>query len=173
MEKKKPRDNIIWDNNYYDIWNPIISDVEDNDELDDNYLLNLKTNDYSHKEYNEELSEKRYKLRVNLLRSKISNNSINLKINKKLSMSHVKSIASTNSSSLINCDNENKIRSNIFSYSKDINNNTHNRIHVNTIHKKNNSNQIDNNKSMVINRTISLSSKNVDKELKTCVNNNT
>ena len=148
MEKKKSKENIIWENKYYDIWNPIISDTED-EEFNEN-ISNIKVNDYSHKEYNEEFSEKRYRLKVNLLKSKTSNNSFNFHLNKKTSTSHIKSMASTNSSSLINCDNENKIKSSIFSYSKDFNSKSKNRIHVNTIHMKNNSNQIKYNKSMII-----------------------
>ena len=170
MEKKKSKENIIWENKYYDIWNPIISDTED-EEFNEN-ISNIKVNDYSHKEYNEEFSEKRYRLKVNLLKSKTSNNSFNFHLNKKTSTSHIKSMASTNSSSLINCDNENKIKSSIFSYSKDFNNKSKNRIHVNTIHMKNNSNQIKYNKSMIIsNKKDSLKSKNDSYEFRKFINN--
>ena len=170
MEKKKSKENIIWENKYYDIWNPIISDIED-EEFNEN-ISNIKVNDYSHKEYNEEFSEKRYRLKVNLLKSKTSNNSFNFHLNKKTSTSHIKSMASTNSSSLINCDNENKIKSSIFSYSKDFNNKSKNRIHVNTIHMKNNSNQIKYNKSMIIsNKKDSLKSKNDSYEFRKFINN--
>ena len=170
MEKKKSKENIIWENKYYDIWNPIISDTED-EEFNEN-ISNIKVNDYSHKEYNEEFSEKRYRLKVNLLKSKTSNNSFNFHLNKKTSTSHIKSMASTNSSSLINCDNENKIKSSIFSYSKDFNSKSKNRIHVNTIHMKNNSNQIKYNKSMIIsNKKDSLKSKNDGYEFRKFINN--
>ena len=29
LERKIKKENIIWKDNYYDIWNPIISDEED------------------------------------------------------------------------------------------------------------------------------------------------
>ena len=35
-EQKISKENISWDNTYYDIWNPVISDIEENDINDDN-----------------------------------------------------------------------------------------------------------------------------------------
>ena len=150
-DRKITKENIIWENNYYDIWNPIISDEEDINDIN-----------YNSKENIEEINEKRYKLKVNLLKSKTSNNSFNYKMTKKLSVSQVKSIGSTNSSSIINCDNnDNKIKSNIFSHSKDKNNYSTNTIHVNTIKINENEKKKKNNNSMEINRSISIKSKNV------------
>ena len=150
-DKKITKENIIWENNYYDIWNPIISDEEDINEIN-----------YNNKENIEETNEKRYKLKVNLLKSKTSNNSFNYKMTKKLSVSQVKSIGSTNTSSMINCDNNyNKLKSNIFSHSKDKKNYSTNIIHVNTIKINENEKKKKNNNSMEINRSISIKSNNI------------
>ena len=137
LERRITKDNILWENNCYNIWNPIISDddiLEDNNS-DINYI-NLKANDYYCSNM-DNIEKKRYKLKVNLLKSKTSNNSFNYQINCKLSVSHIKSMGSTNSSSVINNDNENKIKSNKSSHSKDINNyiSPKKTIHVNTIQK--------------------------------------
>ena len=148
-EKKLSKENIIWESNYYDIWNPNISDIEDvNDGID-----------YNSKENIDEINEKKYKLKVNLLKSKTSNNSFNYK-KQKLSMSQMKSMGSTNSSSVINCDNDNyKIKSNILSHSKEKHINcSSNTIHVNTKQIVNeNMKKKKNNNSMVINRSTSSS----------------
>ena len=212
MERKIKKENIIWENNYYDIWNPIISDEDEindesyininqknfstpqikiNNELHlnnknsnnrkilnqlnnhNNYLLNLKTNEYNYQRNIEELSEKNYKLRVNLLNSKNKlkyknlNNSINFKVKKKLNASQIKSTGSTNNSSVINTDNENKIKSNIMSHFKDFSNNSQMAIHVNTIQVKENFNKLKNNSSRSISnsKSISLRAKNLLNEL--------
>ena len=148
-EKKLSKENIIWESNYYDIWNPNISDIEDvNDGID-----------YNSKENIDEINEKKYKLKVNLLKSKTSNNSFNYK-KQKLSVSQMKSMGSTNSSSVINCDNDNyKIKSNILSHSKEKHINcSSNTIHVNTKQIVNeNMKKKKNNNSMVINRSTSSS----------------
>ena len=158
MERKISKENIVWENKYYDIWNPYISDEEDNEDTLDN-LLNLKKNNINNKESKIGLNEKRIRLKVNLLKSKTSNNSFNCQINKKLNVSQIKSLGSTNSSSVINIDNENKIKSNIYSYSKDIINNSELPIHVNTIQINKNSKNIDKNNSILMNKSTSLKSK--------------
>ena len=157
MERKITKENIIWENKYYDIWNPNISDEEENDEIIDN-LSYLKTNEINNKENKSGLNEKRIRLKVNLLKSKTSNNSFSCQINKKLNVSQIKSLGSTNSSSVINVDNENKIKSNIISYSKDIINNSELPIHVNTIQINKNTKNLGKNTSIIINKSISLKS---------------
>ena len=201
IKRKITKENIIWENNYYDIWNPVISDDDDIEENNDfsssikneiginrrnkyikrkkilnkfkkNNLSNIKSNEFHHeKEYTSELSEKDYKLKVNLLNSKTSNNSFNYKAKKVLSMSQVKSMGSTNNSTVINYDNNDKlIKSNIISHIKDFNtiNNTKNEsriaIYVNKLNmgdilqkseRKNKKNNLVN-----ISGTTSLKSKN-------------
>ena len=54
-EKKISRDNIIWDKTYYDIWNPVFSEV---DSINDNMSNN---NDI----INEDLEENYFKCEVN------------------------------------------------------------------------------------------------------------
>ena len=133
IERKITKENIIWDSKYYEIWNPIISDEEDNEELNNNNkILTFKKSIFSQKEKIKELSQRRYKLKVNLLKSKTSNNSFNCHINNKLSVSQIKSLGSTNNSSVINCDNEIKTKSNILSCPKDIINNSDKTIHNST-----------------------------------------
>lgn len=210
IKRKITKENIAWENNYYDIWNPVISDddnIEENNDFSSsikneinngisrrnkyikrkkilnkfkkNNLSNIKPNEYHHeKEYTSELSEKDYKLKVNLLKStsklksKTSNNSFNYKVNKILSVSQMKSMGSTNNSTVINYDNNEKlIKSNIISHIRDFNtiNNTKNEsriaIYVNTLNmgeilqkseKKNKKNN-----SMNIRGTTSLKSKNI------------
>lgn len=39
-EQKISKENISWDNTYYDIWNPVISDIEDNNDKDDKDFVN-------------------------------------------------------------------------------------------------------------------------------------
>ena len=191
-EKKISKENISWDKNYYDIWNPDISDVEDNDnsenngfvddyfkcEVNDfknNLLNNYNTNkknsgnvfinkkrkfikpnpkkrsSKNNKENNEtDEGQKNYKLKVNLLKTKTSNNSINFKLNQKSSVSQVKSFGSTNSSTMINLDSDCKMKnSNNFSNIKDLSNNSQILIHVNTIQENENFSKIINNSSLL------------------------
>ena len=191
-EKKISKENISWDKNYYDIWNPDISDVEDNDNSEnndfvDNYfkcevndfknnlLNNYNTNKKNsgnvfinkkrkfikpnpkkrsskiNKENNEtDEGQKNYKLKVNLLKTKTSNNSINFKLNQKSSISQVKSFGSTNSSTMINLDSDCKMKnSNNFSNIKDLSNNSQILIHVNTIQENENFSKIINNSSLL------------------------
>ena len=191
-EKKISKENISWDKNYYDIWNPDISDVEDNDNSEnndfvDNYfkcevndfknnLLNnyntnkknsgnvfinkkrkfIKPNPKKRSSKNNnannetEESQKNYKLKVNLLKTKTSNNSINFKLNQKSSISQVKSFGSTNSSTMINLDSDCKMKnSNNFSNIKDLSNNSQILIHVNTIQENENFSKIINNSSLL------------------------
>ena len=166
MERKISKEKIIWENEYYDIWNPIISDDEDND---DN-VLNIKKNDLSNKNnIIDNINQKRFRLKVNLVNSKTSNNSFNIQINKKLNVSQIKSLGSTNSSSVINNDNENKIKNNKLSSSKDINSSM-NIIHVNTIQTTDYLKKIQNNNSVLINNSL-LKSKNLFSELINNINN--
>ena len=58
MERKISKENIVWENKYYDIWNPYISDEEDNEDTLDN-LLNLKKNNINNKESKNGLNEKK------------------------------------------------------------------------------------------------------------------
>ena len=188
-EKKISKDNIIWDKNYYDIWNPAFSDVDSNNdnisnnndfinedlgenyfkcEVNDNIKLNKKNTFINRKrryikniekknkinDFNNETDDKKnYKLKVNLLKSKTSNNSINFNLNTKLSGSQFKSFGSTNSSTMINFDNDCKIKNiNNFSNIKDISNNSQILIHVNTLQESENfSRIIPNNSSIIIN----------------------
>ena len=188
-EKKISRDNIIWDKTYYDIWNPVFSEVDSindnmsnnndiiNEDLEENYFkcevndnikLNKKNTFISRKRryikniekknkindfMNEPDDKKNYKLKVNLLKSKTSNNSINFNLNQKLSGSQFKSFGSTNSSTMINFDNDCKIKSvNNLSNIKDISNNSQILIHVNTLQESENfSRIISNNSSMIMN----------------------
>ena len=206
IKRKITKENIIWENNYYDIWNPVISDddIEENNDFSSsiknelgisrrnkyikrkkiykfkkNNLSNMKSNEFHHeKDYTSELSEKDYKLKVNLLKStsklksKTSNNSFNYKANKVLSVSQMKSMGSTNNSTVINYDNNEKlIKSNIISHIRDFNtiNNTKNEsriaIYVNTLNmgdilqKSEHKNKKNN--SINISETTSLKSKNI------------
>ena len=45
MERKINRDNIVCENKFYDIWNPVISDEEENNSTN----INNKNNSYSFK----------------------------------------------------------------------------------------------------------------------------
>ena len=190
--KKISKENISWDKKYYDIWNPDISDVEDNDNSEnndfvDNYFKcevndfkNNLINNYNTNKKNSgnvfinkkrkfikpnpikrssknnnvnnetEESQKNYKLKVNLLKTKTSNNSINFKLNQKSSISQVKSLGSTNSSTMINLDSDCKMKnSNNFSNIKDLSNNSQILIHVNTIQENENFSKIINNSSLL------------------------
>jgi hypothetical protein len=156
-EKKISKENIIWEDNYYDIWNPNISDIEEvNNGIESN-----------NKENKDEGNEKKCKLKVNLLKSKTSNNSFNYKANKKLSVSQMKSMGSTNSSSVINCDNDNnKFKSNILNHSKEKKKNCSSKvIHVKTKQLNDKIKKKKNNNSVVINRSIESKSKNFINEL--------
>ena len=192
-EKKFSKDNILWDNNYYDIWNPVFSDIEkdnndieEEDDFGENYYkceinsdinnINLynknagnnnvfinkkrkfvknnnKRNKINNYDTNYETEDKKnYKLKVNLLKSKTSNNSINFKLNPKSSVSQVKSFGSTNSSTMINFDNDYKIKGNSnLSNIKDSSNNSQILIYVNTIQENENFNKLINNNSMLVN----------------------
>ena len=44
LERKIKKENIIWKDNYYDIWNPIISDEED---INDDSYININNNNIS------------------------------------------------------------------------------------------------------------------------------
>ena len=198
MERKINKDSIIWDNKYYDIWNPVISDEEENNnkyninnknissssDINNNFkkknnknLLNLfKNNNYNSillnltcKEINK-IKEKNLKLKLNELKtienkSSTSNNSSNHKINR--NTSQMRSMGSTNNSSVINFDSEYKMKShiNIFNHLKNLTNNSQKTIHINKkqINDKSKKKKINN--SLEINRAISLKSKNVIKEL--------
>ena len=182
-EKKISKDNIIWDKNYYDIWNPNISDIEsdnneNNDAIDENYCRSEVKNNFNLYNNNTFINKKRryiknvcrkkkpnnyktidetegknnYKLKVNLLKSQKSNNSINYNLNQKLSYSQVKSFGSTNSSTMINFDNDFKIKNNNnFSSINNVSNNSQILIHVNTIQENENFSKIMNNNSIIIN----------------------
>ena len=192
-EKNFSKDNIIWDNNYYDIWNPVFSDIEkDNNDIEEednfgeNYFKCGVNNDINNfnlynknmgnnnvfinkkrkfiKNTNKKIksngcdtnyeseNKKNYKLKVNLLKSKTSNNSINFKLNQKLSVSQVKSFGSTNSSTMINFDNDYKIKgNNNFSNIKDKSNNSQILIYVNSIQENENFNKLINNNSILVN----------------------
>ncbi len=107
IERKIKKEDIIWDKIGYDIWNPNISDID----------ISFKNED------NNNLSKVK-RLKVNLLKSndklkiKTSNNSFIYQIKKNLSISQVKSFGSTNNSSVINNENENRMKSNILTHSK-------------------------------------------------------
>jgi hypothetical protein len=96
LERKIKKEDINWENDYYDIWNP---NIEDND------LEN-------------EQHKKKSKIHLlksnNISNSKKSNNSFITNINKTLSISQMKSFGSTNNSTEINFDNGNKIKTNLY-----------------------------------------------------------
>ena len=185
-EKKISKDNVVWDNNYFDIWNPIFSDVDSNNDnisnnndiinegIGENYFKCENNNDLKNKNTfinkkrryikiinrknkindlnNENNNKKNYKLKVNLLKSKTSNNSMNFNLNPKLSGSQIKSFVSTNSSTMINFDNDCKIKNtNNFSNIKDISNNSQILIHVNTLQESENFGKIIPNNSIIMN----------------------
>ena len=79
----------------------------------------------------------------------------------------MRSIGSTNNSSVINFNSEYKIKRHIkiFNRLKNLTKNSQKTIHVNTKLKADKSKKIKNNHSLDINRAISLKSKNVLKEL--------
>ena len=183
-EKKFSKENIIWDDVCYDIWNPVFEDFDlmEEDEFSDNYFKcevnvnnnnnfnnininnnhnnnlfinkkrkNNKKNNTSNIIINENIGEKKnYKLKVNLLKAKTSNNSLNFKLNQKLGGSQVKSFGSTNSSTIINYDNDCKIKNQNFSCTKDFSNNSQILIHVNTIQEGENFSKILSNRKLFL-----------------------
>ena len=189
-DKKIYKDNIVWDDNYYNIWNPSFSDVDSNNdninnnndlnnedigenyfkcEINDNnlknknifinrkrrYIKNItrknKKNNFNY--YNNENDGKiDYKLKVNLLQSKTSNNSFNFNLTQKPNVSQLKSFGSTNNSTMINFDNDYKIKNaNNLNNIKDISNNSQILIHVNTLQESENFNKIITNNSIIMN----------------------
>ena len=135
-----------------------------------NKLLNLTSKEFNAKDKIDEINGKNYKLKVNVLKSnellsKTSNNSFNYNLFR--NVSQMKSMGSTNNSSVINCDNEYKMKShiNIFSHLKSLTNSSQNAIHVNTKKVNDKINKIKNTSSTVMNRSISLKSKNLINEL--------
>ena len=207
-QRKIRKENIKWENTYFDIWNPIISDdfdINDNEEESYNHIVkenfnfsspninikqnlkyknripnnkqifnnfnnnlsNIKNDKLINKNNAGEISQKNYKLKVNLLnpsnklKSKTSNNSFYNKEFKKINVSQMKSLGSTNNSSVINFDNENKLKNNIFNHLKDFYNNSQFAIHVNTIQINDNLKKIKENNSMMVNNSTSLKSRSI------------
>jgi hypothetical protein len=200
MERKITKDKIVWEKKFYDIWNPVISDEEENMsneygtninnknnsssfkvDINNNHkfknnkkvfnqfnnnkynykLLNLTSKEFNVKDKNDEIKGQNYKLKVNVIKSnellsKTSNNSFNYNLFR--NVSQMKSMGSTNNSSVINCDNEYKMKShiNIFSHLKSFTNNSQNVIHVNTKKINDKLSKIKNTNSMEMNRSISL-----------------
>ena len=101
LERKIKKEDINWENNYYDIWNPNIED----DDLE---------NEHRKKSSKIHLLKSSDKVKI-----KRPNNSYIHNINKTLSISQMKSICSTNNSTEINYENDNKIKSNIFNHTND------------------------------------------------------
>ena len=101
LERKIKKEDINWENNYYDIWNPNIKD----DDLE---------NEHRKKSSKIHLLKSSDKVKI-----KRPNNSYIHNINKTLSISQMKSICSTNNSTEINYENDNKIKSNIFNHTND------------------------------------------------------
>ena len=184
-QKKISKENIIWDDNYFDIWNPSFSDVDSNNdniinnnndfinedigenyfkcEVNDNNLNNKNIFINRKRRYIKNVTRKNmknfnnegksdYKLKVNLLKPKTSNNSFNFNLTQKLSVSQLKSFGSTNNSTMINLDNDFKIKSNNnFNNIKDMSNNSQILIHVNTLQESENFNKIITNNSIIMN----------------------
>ena len=98
LSRKIKKEDIVWENEYYNIWNPYFSD----DDIDKNSNLSSK----NEKKYNKDL-------KVNL-KSNFNikqNNSFFNQLNKKLSISQIRDIGSTYSSSEINYETENNLNS--------------------------------------------------------------
>ena len=184
-QKKISKENLIWDDNYFDIWNPTFSDVDSNNdniinnnndfinedigenyfkcEVNDNNLNNKNIFINRKRRYIKNVTRKNmknfnnegksdYKLKVNLLKPKTSNNSFNFNLTQKLSVSQLKSFGSTNNSTMINLDNDFKIKSNNnFNNIKDMSNNSQILIHVNTLQESENFNKIITNNSIIMN----------------------
>ena len=184
-QKKISKENLIWDDNYFDIWNPTFSDVDSNNdniinnnndfinedigenyfkcEVNDNNLNNKNIFINRKRRYIKNVTRKNmknfnnegksdYKLKVNLLKPKTSNNSFNFNLTQKLSVSQLKSFGSTNNSTMINLDNDFKMKSNNnFNNIKDISNNSQILIHVNTLQESENFNKIITNNSIIMN----------------------
>ena len=144
-ERKIKKEDIIWDNNEYNIWNPNISD----DEI-------LK------KEENNKI--KKLKIKVNLLKSKdklkikTSNNSFIYKIKKNINVSQVKSFISTNNSS-VNNENDIKMKSNFLININESNNNSQYYTNTNKIKVKENSSYMNEKKCYSIINNSSFSNK--------------
>lgn len=105
LSRKIKKEDIVWENDYYDIWNPTFSD----DDIDIDKISHLSSK--IEKKYNKDL-----KLKVNLksnfnIKCNISNNSFFNQLNKKMSISQIRDIGSTYSSSEINCETENNLNS--------------------------------------------------------------
>ena len=162
MERKIKKEDIVWENNIYNIWNPNIS----NDDL--NELSNI----YPKKEENIKTNKnnKLIRLKVNLIKpndlskGKPSNNSFINQIKKRLNISQVKSMGSTNNSSRINFDNENLIKSNILNYTKDFSSiNRNNIINNSQIPINTNIIKIDENLSNISNCKEKMNCSNINK----------
>ena len=116
-ERKIKKDDIIWDNNEYNIWNPNISDDEILKKEENNKIRKLK-------------------IKVNLLKSKdklkikTSSNSFIYKIKKNINASQVKSFISTNNSS-VNNENDIKMKSNFLNNINESNNNSNSKYYTN------------------------------------------
>ena len=147
-ERKIKKDDIIWDNNEYNIWNPNISDDEILKKEENNKIRKLK-------------------IKVNLLKSKdklkikTSNNSFIYKIKKNINVSHVKSFISTNNSSMNN-ENDIKMKSNFLININESNNNSQYYTNTNKIKVKENSNYMNEKKCYSIINSSSLSNKKND-----------
>ena len=109
LGRKIKKEEIIWENNYYDIWNPLFSD-DDIDKISNSSSQKAK-------------KKNNLKLKVNLksnfnIKYNILSNSFFNQLKQKLSISHIKDIGSTCSSSEINYEKENKMNS-YYNISKD------------------------------------------------------
>ena len=86
------------------------------------------------------------------MQSKTSNNSFNFNLTQKPNVSQLKSFGSTNNSTMINFDNDYKIKNaNNLNNIKDISNNSQILIHVNTLQESENFNKIITNNSIIMN----------------------
>ena len=203
-KEKFDKENIIWDDHYYNIWDPNFDEYDINDDEcsenyfkcevnnnnnDNNYLkknvnylnnnnsnifINKKRKNYKNNNINslnniinENLEDKKnYKLKVNLLKTKAPTNSINFASNQKLGMSQLKSFGSTNSSTMINYDNDCILKNQNFSSTKDFSNNSQILIYVNTLQEGENFNKILDNNSMIMNKNVPSKSQNFFHEVK-------
>ena len=115
-ERKIKKEDIIWEENYYNIWSPNISDIDINN---DEYNKNSKFN-FPNKIRENKQNKKNYKLKINLFNyninknSQISNNTFIYKLNKKLGITQTIDMGSTNNSS--------SIKNNIYNITKDYSN---------------------------------------------------
>ena len=104
LSRKIKKEDIIWENDYFDIWNPNFSNDDDIDKIS-----NLSSK-------NEKRFNKDSKLKVNLksnfnTKHNIFYNSFFNQLNKKVSISQLRDIGSTYSSSEIYCETENNLNS--------------------------------------------------------------